>query len=54
MGQGDTPFGPVDASWPGRSPFKTNVVDSVTNKDSMIELVVSDFLPNSLLYHAYV
>ncbi|UMM27706.1 hypothetical protein L5515_010886 [Caenorhabditis briggsae] len=54
MGQGDTPFGPVDASWPGKSPFKANVVDSVTSKDSMIELVVSDFLPNSLLYHAYV
>ncbi|EFP03823.1 hypothetical protein CRE_28767 [Caenorhabditis remanei] len=54
MGQGDTPFGPIDSSWPGKSPFKTNVVDSVTSKDSMIELVVSDFLPNSLLYHAYV
>uniref|UniRef100_A0A8R1HX55 Lipid-binding serum glycoprotein C-terminal domain-containing protein n=1 Tax=Caenorhabditis japonica TaxID=281687 RepID=A0A8R1HX55_CAEJA len=54
MGQGDTPFGPVDSSWPGKSPFKTNLVDSMTNKDSMVELVVSDFLPNSLLYHAYV
>ncbi|CAB3409618.1 unnamed protein product [Caenorhabditis bovis] len=51
-GLGDTPFGPVDSSWPTRTPFRP-FVDSMTNKDSMIELMVSDFLPNSMLYHAY-
>ncbi|CAI5447914.1 unnamed protein product [Caenorhabditis angaria] len=53
LGQGDTPFGPVDSSWPSRSPFHPNIDQTTQQKEPMIELIVSDFLPNSLLYHAY-
>uniref|UniRef100_A0A914DVB8 Lipid-binding serum glycoprotein C-terminal domain-containing protein n=1 Tax=Acrobeloides nanus TaxID=290746 RepID=A0A914DVB8_9BILA len=41
-GRGGTPFGPVDFKLPNR-----------VNEDSMLQLAISDFMTNSLLYHGH-
>jgi hypothetical protein len=41
-GRGGTPFGPI------RVPLPQNV-----NEDFMLQMVVSDFMPNSLMYHGH-
>ncbi|CAD6191287.1 unnamed protein product [Caenorhabditis auriculariae] len=57
LGSSNTPFGPVDSSWPGKSASsfeRFTKAFSQSQQEPMIELIISDFLPNSFLYHAYM
>ena len=41
-GRGGTPFGPVNITLP-----------AVVNEDFMLQMAISDFIPNSLMYHGH-
>ncbi|KAH7731845.1 Protein C06E8.5 [Aphelenchoides avenae] len=41
-GRGGTPFGPVDFALP-----------NTVNQNSMLQMAISDFMPNSLMYHGH-
>jgi hypothetical protein len=41
-GRGGTPFGPIELQLP-----------EAANEEVMLQMLVSDFLPNSLMYHGH-
>lgn len=41
-GRGGTPFGPAEMKLP-----------DIVNEESMLQMAVSDFVPNSLMYHGH-